>query len=499
MDILDPCDLTAREARALIGCKTLSPVELVESCIARIAAVDHAVNAMVARDFKRARAGALAAEAAVARGDALPPLHGLPVGVKDLEEVAGLRTTFGSPIFRDHVPARDQAMVASVRRAGGIVLGKTNTPEFGAGANTRNAVYGATGNPFDPARSAAGSSGGSAVALATGMVPLATGSDTGGSLRNPASFCGIVGFRPSPGLVPNEKRLVGWTPLPVLGPMARTVPDLCLLLSAMAADDPADPLATTIPGRRVRTPDWYYPPPRIDLAGLRVAITPDFGFAPTERHIREVFAEKCGLFRHVFAQAGEAEPDCTGADDTFEVLRGVNFLAAHLERVRTRPEDVGPNVRANVESALRMTAEDVARAEVAQTTMYRRWQEFFAEVDVILSPAITISPRPWSELYPAEIDGTPTRSYFHWLALAYAVTLVGHPAVSLPVGTDRNGMPFGLQIVGPRGGDAFVLGVAAELEALLAGDARTARPVPDVSRLKAAPPISGMTRFLGFG
>jgi Asp-tRNA(Asn)/Glu-tRNA(Gln) amidotransferase A subunit family amidase len=169
-----------------------------------------------------------------------------------------------------------------------------------------------------------------------------------------------------------------------------------------------------------------------------------------------------------------------------------------LERVRTRPADVGPNVRANVAEALRYTAEDVARAEVLQTALYRRWQDFFEDFDIILSPSITISPRPWSELYPAEIDGAPTRTYFHWLALAYAVTLAGHPAVSLPVGTDRNGMPFGLQIVGPRGGDAFVLSVAAELEALLAGDPRTARPVPDLAKLRAAPPISGMPGFMGF-
>ena len=498
MTATDPCDLSATAARALIGSKQLSPVELVESCIARIEAVDHAVNAMVACDFTRARTAARAAEAAVLRGEPLAALHGLPVGVKDLEAVAGLRTTWGSPIFRDHVPERDQAIVADVKRAGGIVLGKTNTPEWGAGANTRNAVYGATGNPFDPSRSAAGSSGGSAVALATGMVPLATGSDTGGSLRNPAAFCGIVGYRPTPGLVPNETRKIGWTPLPVLGPMARSVADVALLLSAIAGDDPSDPLATTIPGRRVRSPEEFFPLRRIDLAGIRVALTPDFGFAPTERHISTVFAEKTALFRHVFACAADATPDCSGADEAFEVLRGVNFLASHLQRVRTRPQDVGPNVRANVELALALTAEDVARAEVAQTDMYHRWQDFFREVDIILTPAITISPRPWSELYPAEIDGVPTRNYFHWLALAYAVTLVGHPALSLPVGTDRNGLPFGLQIVGPRGGDAFVLAVAAELEALLADNPRTARPLPDIAALRAAPPISAMPGFLGF-
>ena len=494
----EPCDLTAVEARRLIGRKQLAPSELLASCIARIEAVDHAVNAMVARDFVRARATAKAADGAVARGDELPPLHGLPIGIKDLQETEGLRTTFGSPVFRDHIPAADERIVAAVRQAGAIVVGKTNTPEFGAGANTRNAVYGATGNPFDPTRSAAGSSGGSAVALATGMAPICSGSDTGGSLRNPAAFSGIVGFRPTPGLVANERRGLGWNNLSVAGPMARTVPDLCLLLSTMVSDDARDPLATTVHGRTIRRPEDFAVPARIDLSRLRVALTPDFGFAPTERHIAEVCAAKTGLFRHMFARAENATPDCAGADEAFEVLRSLGFLTERLAMVRSRPQDVGPNVRANVEEGLRYTAADVARAQALQTALYRRWQSFFRDWDVILTPSITISPRPWRELYPKEIDGKPTRTYFHWLALAYAVTLPGHPAVSLPVGLDRHGMPFGLQIVGPRGGDAFVLSVAAELEALLAGDTRTARPVPDLARLKAARPISEMPGFLGF-
>jgi Asp-tRNA(Asn)/Glu-tRNA(Gln) amidotransferase A subunit family amidase len=494
----EPCDLTAVEARRLIGRKQLAPTELLASCIARIEAADHAVNAMVARDFDRAHLASKAADAAVARGDDLPLLHGLPIGIKDLQETEGLRTTHGSPVFRDHVPASDQGIVAAVRKAGAIVVGKTNTPEFGAGANTRNAVYGATGNPFDPARSCAGSSGGSAVALATGMVPICTGSDTGGSLRNPAAFCGIVGFRPTPGLVPNERRAHGWTNLSVLGPMARTVPDVCLLLSSMVGDDARDPLATTVHGRAIRRAEDFAVPARVDLARLRVALTPDFGFAPTERHIAEVFADKTGLFRHVFALGEDTAPDCDGADEAFEVLRSIGFLSERLHLVRTRPQDVGPNVRANVEEGLRYTAADVARAQASQTALYRRWQTFFQDWDVILSPSITISPRPWRELYPAEIDGRPTRTYFHWLALAYAVTLPGHPAVSLPVGLDRDGMPFGLQIVGPRGGDAFVLSVAAELEAFLASDARTARPTPDIAHLTSARPISEMEGFLGF-
>lgn len=492
----EPCDLPATEARTLMGARRLSATELAQSCISRIEAVDHAVNAVVARDFDRALDAARAADEQ--RGP-LGALHGLPLGVKDLEDVAGLRTTYGSPLFSSHVPAADDGAVRSLRAAGAIVLGKTNTPEWGAGANTRNAVYGATGNPFDPQRSAAGSSGGSAVALATGMVALATGSDLGGSLRNPAAFNGIVGFRPSPGLVPYGKRLLGWSGLSVLGPMARTVPDLCLMLSAMVAEDAADPLSYVLQGRRVQRARDYASPAPCDPASLRVALSPDLGFAPIEQHIREVFSGKTGLFRHIFAVADDAAPDCAGADDAFEVLRALGAVASHADKVRDTPEQVGPNVHKDVSYGLRCTATDVARAMKLQTALYHRWQAFFEHYDVLLTPAVTISPRPWSELYPAEIDGTPTRTYFHWLALAYAVTLAGHPAVSLPVGLDRHGMPFGLQVVGRRGGDAHVLAAAAALERMLAGDARTARPVPDVARLRGVGPISAMPGFMGFG
>src|SRR5258708_10800958 len=489
LPVTEPCDLTAIEARRQIGAKRLAPSELLASCIDRIEAMDHAVNAMPAGDFDGARAAAKRADAAVARGETLPALHGLPIGIKDLQETAGLVTTHGSVIYKDSVPADNACIVAAARRAGAIVIGKTNTPEFGAGANTRNPVYGATGNPFNPEKSCAGSSGGSAVALATGMVPICTGSDPGGSLRTPAGFCGVVGFRPSPGLVPSDKRPIGWSNLPVLGPMARTVADACLLLGAIASDDARDPLAYSVHERPIRHADEFYPPAAIDLARLRVALTPDFGFAPTERQIVEGFAEKCSLFQHVFARAETAAPDCSGTDEAFEVLRSLAFLSSHADKVRDRPRDVGPNVRANVAEGQRYTAADVARALTLQTQIYRRSQTFFEHHDVILTPSITISPRSWRELFPTEIDGKPTRTYFHWLALAYAVTLPGHPAVSLPVGLDRNGMPFGLQIVGPRGGDAMVLAVAHALETLLTGDVRTARPVPDLARLRASRPI----------
>ncbi|WP_137124247.1 amidase [Roseomonas sp. HF4] len=495
----EPCDLSALEARRLIGRRALSPVELLESCLKRIGQVNHAVNAMVAIDEPAARARAKAAEAAVMQGDPLGVLHGLPVGIKDLEETRGLVTTYGSPIFKDFVPEADCGMVANLRRAGAVVVGKTNTPEFGAGANTRNAVYGVTGNPFDPAKSAAGSSGGSGVALACGMVPICSGSDTGGSLRNPAAFNGIVGYRPSPGLVPSEKRGHGWSPLPVLGPMARNVADAALMLSAMASDDAMDPLAYTLQHEAVRgVPGRFHPLPPVDLASLRLAVSADFGQAPVEKHIREVFAGRARAVAKLFGSTEEAAPDCRGGDEAFEVLRAQAFLSAHAEKVRTRSQDVGPNVRANVEEGLRYTLEDGAKAAAAQTRMYRAWQHFFARHDILITPAITISPRSWTELYPAEIDGQPTRTYFHWLALAYYVTLCGHPAISLPMGLDREGMPFGLQIVGPRGGDALVLRVAATIEEAFAHDPVFRRPAPDLAALAAAAPITGMPGAIGW-
>jgi Asp-tRNA(Asn)/Glu-tRNA(Gln) amidotransferase A subunit family amidase len=496
--LTEPCDLTARDARRLIGRKALSPVDLLESCLRRIEAINPAVNAVVAVDAERARAAAREAEGAVMRGDDLPPLHGLPVGIKDLDDTAGLRTTHGSLLYRDHVPAQDSGVVARVRAAGGIVLAKTNTPEWGLGANTRNAVYGATGNPFDPQKSSAGSSGGSAVALATGMAPLCTGSDMGGSLRNPAAFCGIVGFRPSPGLVPSEKRLLGWLPLSVNGPMARTVGDTALLLSAMAADDARDPLACTLHGARVSGAPDRTRLPRIDLAGLRVAISEDFGVAPVEQVVRRAFRARIDACRSLFRETADAHPDCRGGDESFAVLRAGSVLASHLERYRTRPDECGPSLKANVEEGLAYTLEDHARAHAAQTRIYRSFQDFFRDRDVLITPAITITPRSWRELYPREIDGQAARNYFHWLALAYYVTLAGHPALSLPVGLDEYGMPFGLQIVGPRGGDALVLGVAAALEEAFADSAALRRPLPDLAKLRAAPPISTLEGFLGW-
>jgi len=494
------CDRGAVELMELMARRAISPVEVLDSCLARIESTNPAVNAVVTLDEAGARAQAREAEAAIMRGETLAALHGLPVLIKDTQDTAGLRTTYGSPLFADHVPAADQGSVARLRAAGAIIFGKTNTPEWAAGGNTRNPVHGATGNPFDPMKSAAGSSGGSAVALACGMAPLASGSDTGGSLRNPAGFSGIVGMRPSYGLVASEKRLQGWSSLSTDGPMARNVADAALMLSVMASDDARDPLAYTLPNELVRgSPDRWRSPRPAELSKLRIAHTEDFGFAPTEQAIRRTFRKRVARIVPLVAESFAGAPDCEGADDAFAVLRAALFLATHGKTYQQRPDMLGPNVRANVEEGLSYTLTDYARAATVQTRIYRAYQSFFARCDVLISPTITLSPRPWSELYPTEIDGLPTKSYFHWLALAYAVTLAGHPALSLPLGLDEAGMPFGLQIVGPRGGDAIVLSVALALEQAFAGDVELSRPKPDIAKLAKSPPLSAAPDFRAWG
>ena len=316
------CDKTALDLKQLIASKEISPVELFRSCVRRIDQVNPSVNAVVARDDEASLAAAREAEAQVMRGTSLGPLHGLPVGVKDLTETAGLRTTFGSPLYADHVPHADAPLAAAVRSAGAIIMAKTNTPEFGAGANTVNSVYCATGNPFDPALTCSGSSGGSAVALACSMVPLATGSDLGGSLRTPASYCGVAGFRPTPGMVGDPTRSLAWMPLTVQGPMARNVADLRLLLSVRAGQREGCPLS--FQPREEMQPGA----PRQALSGLRVAFSEDLGFAPLDNGVREEFRERAQAIAPHFASAEEIDPPLEDAERIFEVLRAVGCLAA---------------------------------------------------------------------------------------------------------------------------------------------------------------------------
>jgi amidase len=469
--------LSAVDLRRRIGSKELSPVEILEACIERIEQIDPAVNALTATCFERARTEAKAAEAAVLRGDRLPLLHGLPTGIKDLEDTAGLLTTYGSPIHRNHVPERDAAMVARVRAAGAIIVGKTNTPEFGAGANTRNPVWGATGNPFNPMLNAGGSSGGSAAALATDMLPVCTGSDTGGSLRIPAAKCGVVGFRPTPGLVPADRRPFGWAPISVSGPMGRSVADTCLLLAAQAAMDACDPLSFPVNARELGVPE------QIDLGSMRVAWTEDFGVCPVDRPIRQLLREKMAAMKHLFRACDEVSFDFGEAHRCFDVLRAVSYLGRYRDAYQNDRESLGPNVRANYEIGAAMSLADFSWAHMEQTRIYRRFQETFRDYDLVLAPTTPVSPFPWKQLYLAEMDGKPLANYYHWLALTYVITLVTNPAISLPCGRDHKGMPFGLQVVGRFHGDRELLGAAHALEQAFAAIPALCRPLPDLRNL----------------
>ncbi len=474
----DICDLTAVELRRRIDAKEISPVELLDACVARIEAVDPAVNAMVARDFERAREAAKAAEKAVAAGDVLGALHGLPIGIKDLSDTQGLRTTKGSLLYEHNRPEADERVVAAVRMAGAIVLGKTNTPEFGAGGNTKNRVYGATGNPFDPVLTCGGSSGGTAAALATGMVPLATGSDFGGSLRTPAGFCGVVGFRPTPGTVPNETRPVGLSPLSVQGPMGRTVADAALLLSAMIDDDRRDPFARPV------DPALTRPPETVELSGLRAAVSEDLGCAPIDEGIRAVFRARVKRLGPLFASCEARDPELGPVHQVFEILRGVTFIAAHKERLEKHRDLLGPNVIDNTERALAFSAADVAWAYVEQTKIYRRFLELFEEIDVLICPACSVSPFPHAQLSVTEINGSKMDTYMRWLAISYGITMTTHPVAVLPCGVDSKGLPFGIQLVGRYRGDADLLNAAHSLEQAMAADPELARPLPDLEKLK---------------
>lgn len=473
---------TAVELRRMIGAKEISPVELLDACIERIEAINPAVNAVTATCYPQAREAARAAERAVLAGEPLGLLHGLPLGVKDLEDTAGLLTTYGSPTARGNVPARDVVLVERLRAAGAVLVAKTNVPEFGAGANTRNPVWGATGNPFNPMLNAGGSSGGAAAALACDMLPVCTGSDTGGSLRIPASKCGVVGFRPSPGLVPNSRKLLGWTPISVVGPMGRTVAEACLQLAATAGLSAGDPLSYHV------NPLSFAMPDSIDLSTLRVGWTEDFGCCDVDADIRALFRERMAAIAPMFRQCEPISFDLGDVHRCFDVIRAESFVAGMRDAYARDPASLGPNTRANYELGASMTLADCAWAQAEQTRILKRFQAAFANYDVILSPTTPVSPFPWSELYATHIDGRAQANYYRWLALTYVVTLTTHPALSLPCGVDQAGMPFGLQIVGPFHGDRKTLAVAHALEQAFDASATLRRPRPDLAKLAQPTP-----------
>lgn len=472
----DPADLSATEARHRIGTQALSPVTLMEACLARIGTTNPRLNAIVSMDADGAMAAAREAEAAVKQGQRLGRLHGLPVAIKDNRDVKGLRTTHGSLLYADNVATADDPIIARLKAEGAIVFAKTNLPEFAAGANTTNRLFGPTGNPFDPSKTASGSSGGAAAALASAMVPLATGSDYGGSLRTPASFCGVVGFRPSLGLVPLCGPAAYLSPWGVEGPMARTVADAVLLLSTQAGyhrDDPFSHPADTVD-------------PTIgtaDIGTLRLAASPDLGAAPVAGEIRDVFADRVAALTAAGITVQGAAPDFGPVHDIFEITRGVSFLSTHHERLKTHRDQLDRNVIDNTERGLTYSAADVAWAHREQALLYRRFNAFFDEYDALLAPAAAVSPFPHSQLFVEEIDGEAMPTYMRWLAITYMPTMAFACSAAIPVGLDANGMPFGLQVIGRRGSDKKILAIAAALEAQFAKAPQTARPVPDIAAL----------------
>ena len=472
------CEMTATDLRHMIGRKDISPVELVEASINRIEMVDSSLNAVVTKNYEAARKAAKTAEKSVLDGEMLGMLHGLPIGIKDLEATANLRTTLGSKLYADHVPTTDLGSVANVRNAGGIILGKTNTPEFGAGANTRNLIFGATGNPFNPEKTCGGSSGGSAVALATGMVPLASGSDYGGSLRTPAGFCGVVGIRPSPGIVAAETRPVGLLPFSVLGPMGRTVDDANLLLQAQMGPNPHDPFSTMF------ADELTLPLKGADLGSIRAMLSANLGSAAMSNDYRKIFIERTKMFQHYFAYAFIGDPDFKHGDNAFEVLRGVNFVAAHGDRVRDHRDELSPNVVDNVDRGLTYSLADVAEAHLQQTQIARRWLDLFKEIDVVICPATSTTPFNHDQWTITKIDGVQMETYMRWLAITYLPTMALACGVVIPCGVDNVGMPFGIQILSAPGNDRLVIETAKALETVLAQHQETTRPCPDISKLK---------------
>jgi amidase len=453
------CDLTATEMATLVRRREVSAVELVEAHLRRIEQTNGEVNAIVTLTADRALADAAAADAELAAGRPRGPLHGLPVAHKDLVDTAGIRTTYGSPLFAEHVPVEDALIVRRMRAAGAITLGKTNTPEFGTGSHTVNEVFGATRNPYDLSRSAGGSSGGAAAALATGMVPLADGSDMGGSLRNPASFCNVAGLRPTPGRVPSPSANAAWYTLSVPGPMARTAGDLALLMSVIAGYDPSAPLSIPEDGS-VFAP---LPGVRADdgLTGLRVAWSPDLGGLPVDPETAAVTATAPAAFERLGARVERVELDLSDAEDAFRIYRAWYYALSYSG---LPDEALGDNVRWNVQRGKEVTGADLARAERLRSGLFLRMRRFWAEYDVLIAPVSQVPPFPIEQPYVKSVAGEPMPDYLAWMRSAYWISVLHAPAASVPCGFTPGGLPVGVQIVGPPYADARVLRVAEAFE-----------------------------------
>jgi amidase len=447
---------TARELARRIREREISASEVLEAHLAQIERVNPHINAIITLVAEQARAQAAEADAALARGDDVGPLHGLPIAHKDTTDTKGIRTTYGSPLYRDHVPTANALIVERIQQAGAIPIGKTNVPEFGAGSQTFNTVFGATKNPYDLTRSCGGSSGGSAVALACGMVPIASGTDTGGSLRNPAAFCNVVGFRPSPGRVSAGHGT--WSPLSTAGPMARSVADVALFLSVIAAPDLHSPTALTDdPSRFAGRLDR-------DFNGARIAWYKDLGGLPFEPEIRRVVDGCRGAFESLGCAVEHAEPDFADVAEAFPTLRHLSYHSSYATLAKQRPEWIKDTIHWEIAEAERQTAADVARASARQDRLYAEVDAFFARHDYFILPVTQVEPFDVTTTYPTVVAGVPMETYIDWMRSCWYVTLMACPAISVPAGFTSSGLPVGLQIVGRHRDDWSVLQLAHAFE-----------------------------------
>jgi amidase len=458
MENQELCFLTATELTRRIRAGKLSATEVMEAHLAQIERVNPKVNAIVTFLPEQALEQARAADDALARGEAVGPLHGLPLAHKDLTPTKGIRTTLGSLAFKDFIPQEDGLIIERLKNAGAITVGKTNTPEFGAGSQTYNEVFGETLNPYDTAKTCGGSSGGAAVALACGMIPIADGSDMGGSLRNPASFCNVVGFRPSPGRVPTWPGFAGWFTFSVEGPMARTVQDTALMLSTIAGPDPRSPIAISEPG------SLFSQPLERNFKGVRVAWSRDLGGLPVDSRVTEAIDAQ----RHVFESLGclteDREPDFSDADEIFKVWRAWYFALVLSELLETQRDKLKGSVIWNIEEGMKLSGPQTGEAERKRTELYHRIRKFMETYEFLILPVSQVPPFDVKQRYVKEINGEKMETYIDWMKSCYYITTTGCPAISVPCGFTKEGLPVGVQIVGRHRDDLGVLQLAYAFE-----------------------------------
>ena len=449
----------ARILAAAIKAGDVSAREVLEAHLARIEEVNPRVNALVSLDPDRARQAAHAADEAIAHDEPTGVLHGLPFAFKDTHAVAGWRTTYGSPLHADLVPDVDELIVERIRAAGVVVLGRTNVPEFAAGSHTFNTLFGTTLNPYDLGRSAGGSSGGAAAALASGMVPLADGSDMGGSLRNPASFCNVVGLRPSLGRVPEWPSGNAWETTSVSGPMARDVADLAMLLSVIAGPD------LRVPGALSESGSVFWPLDPVPLEGLRVALSPDLGGAyAVDPEVATVVEAAGTVLAEHGASVASAYPSLPEAENTFRTLRAWHFQAELGEMLAAHPDSFKQSLADNIRAGETLTGPDVALAYRQRTALGQRMVEFFREYDVLVTPVSQVPPFPADQEYPSSVAGRPMETYLDWMRSAYVITVTGCPALSVPAGFTPDGLPVGIQIVAPHNHERRLLEIGYAFE-----------------------------------